>query len=108
MGRQATTLLPKHARLLSGAGENVRLARLRRKLSAQQVADRAGISRTTLQKVEQGDPSTAVGNWLQVLVVLGLEVDFSGLAATDPLGRKLQDAGLTQSRRRASKRSPQP
>lgn len=107
MGRQATTLLPKHARLLAGAGENVRLARLRRKLSAQQVADRAGISRSTLQKVEQGDPSTAVGNWLQVLVVLGLEVDFSGLAATDPLGRKLQDAGLTQPRRRASKRSPQ-
>jgi len=103
MGRKATTLLPKHARLLAGAGENVRLARLRRKLSAQQVADRAGISRTTLLKVEQGDPSTAVGNWLQVLVVLGLEGDFSEVAGADPLGRKLQDAGLTRPRRRAPK-----
>lgn len=105
MGRKATTLLPKHSRLLSGVGENVRLARLRRKLSAQQVADRAGISRTTLQKVESGDPSTALGNLLQVLIVLGLENDFFTLAENDPLGRKLQDAGLTVTRKRAPRKT---
>lgn len=104
MGRSSTILLPKHVRLLRSTGDNLRLARLRRKLSTQQVAERAGISRSTLQKVERGDPSTAVGNVLQVMVVLGLEQDFLHLAASDPLGRKLQDAELSQSRQRAPKR----
>jgi len=42
MGRETSTLLPKHERLLTDLGENLRLARLRRKLSAEQVAERAG------------------------------------------------------------------
>lgn len=75
--------------MLSEVGENLRLARLRWHLSAQVVADRAGISRSTLQKLEKGSSSISVGNLLQVLVVLGLEEDFSLLAAADPLGRKL-------------------
>ncbi|MCB1228483.1 MAG: helix-turn-helix transcriptional regulator [Verrucomicrobiales bacterium] len=104
MGRSSTLLLPKHSRLLAGVGENLRLARLRRKLSARQVAERAGISRSTLSKVENGDPSTAMGNLLQVLVVLGLEQDFGTLAQDDPLGRKLQDARLTEKRSRAPRR----
>jgi transcriptional regulator with XRE-family HTH domain len=108
MGRKSTLLLPKHARLLEEVGENLRLARLRRKLSAEQVAERAGISRSTLQKVEKGDPSTAFGNILQVLMILGLEKDILHLAAQDPLGRKLQDAGLTVPRRRAPKRTSSP
>jgi transcriptional regulator with XRE-family HTH domain len=90
--------------MLTDVGENLRLARLRRRLSAQQVADRAGISRSTLQNLEKGSPSVSMGNLLQVLVVLGLEKDFPELAAVDPLGRKLEDARLTESRRRAPKR----
>jgi transcriptional regulator with XRE-family HTH domain len=90
--------------MLFEVGENLRLARLRRRLSAQQVADRAGISRSTLQSLEKGSSSVATGNLLQVLVVLGLEKDFTALAATDPLGRKLEDARLTESRQRAPKR----
>ena len=62
--------------MLTDVGENLRLARLRRRLSAQQVADRSGISRSTLQNVEKGSPSVSMGNLLQVLVVLGLEKDF--------------------------------
>ena len=104
MGRKATSLLPKHTRMLTDVGENLRLARLRRRLSAQQVADRAGISRSTLQNMEKGSPSVSMGNLLQVLVVLGLDKDFPGLAATDPLGRKLEDARLTDVRQRAPKR----
>jgi transcriptional regulator with XRE-family HTH domain len=104
MGRKATALLPKHARIVSEVGENLRLARLRRRLSAQQVADRAGISRSTLQSLESGSSSVATGNLLQVLVVLGLEKDFLTLAAADPLGRKLEDARLTETRQRAPKR----
>jgi transcriptional regulator with XRE-family HTH domain len=104
MGRKATTLLPKYSRMLTDVGENLRLARLRRRLSAQQVADRSGISRSTLQNVEKGSPSVSMGNLLQVLVVLGLEKDFSKLGAADPLGRKLEDARLTDVRQRAPKR----
>ncbi|MDP4790333.1 MAG: helix-turn-helix domain-containing protein, partial [Verrucomicrobiales bacterium] len=70
--------------MLTDVGENLRLARLRRRLSAQQVADRSGISRSTLQNVEKGSPSVSMGNLLQVLVVLGLEKDFSKLGAADP------------------------
>lgn len=104
MGRKSTALLPKHARMMSEVGENLRLARLRRRLSAQQVAGRAGISRSTLQSLENGSSSVATGNLLQVLVVLGLEKDFLALAAVDPLGRKLEDARLTETRQRAPKR----
>lgn len=45
-----------------------------------------------------------MGNLLQVLVVLGLEKDFPNLASADPLGRKLEDARLTDVRQRAPKR----
>ena len=91
--------------MLSGVGENLRLARLRRCLSAQQVADRAGISRSTMQNLEKGSSSVSVGNLFQVLVVLGLEKEFADLAADDRLGRKLVDARLTETRKRAPKRS---
>jgi len=90
--------------MLIEVGENLRLARLRRHLSALQVADRAGISRSTLQSMEKGSPSVSIGNLLQVMVVLGLEKDFPKLAAADPLGRKLEDARLTKTRQRAPKR----
>ena len=56
-------------------GENIKLARLRRKLTAEQVAERAGISRSTLWQVEKGLPSVSMGTYAQVLFVLGLEKD---------------------------------
>lgn len=104
MGRESTKLLPKHERLLTAVGENLRLARLRRHLSAEQVAERAGISRSTLHLMENGSAGTSLGKLLQVLVVLGLESDLGRLGADDLLGRRLEDARLTESRRRAPKR----
>ena len=74
MGRETTKLLPKHGRLLAEMGENLRLARLRRQLSAEQVAERAGISRSTLHLMENGSAGTSVGKLLQVLVVLGFRL----------------------------------
>ena len=85
-------LLPKAKKILSEVGENIRLARLRRKLSSEQVADRANISRPTLLSIEKGSSGVSIGAYLQVLVVLGLEQDFMLLAKDDTLGRKLQDA----------------
>jgi len=96
-------ILPKNLRLLTSLGENVRLARLRRKLSSAQVAERAGIGRMTVYKIEKGSPVVAMGNYLQVLFVLGMEKDLSLIAANDVLGRKLQDAGLI-TKKRAPKR----
>ena len=87
-------LLPRLQRLLTEVGENLRLARLRRKLSAAQVAERAGISRPTLLAVEKGSATVSMGTYLMVLFVLGLEKSLLQLAADDELGRKLQDAGL--------------
>jgi transcriptional regulator with XRE-family HTH domain len=103
MGRIATNLLPKHKRLLSDLGENLKLARLRRKLSAEQVAERAGVSRSTLHLMENGSAGASLGKLLQVLVVLGLDADLSRIAADDVLGRKLEDARLTETRQRAPK-----
>ncbi|HUH18256.1 helix-turn-helix transcriptional regulator [Albibacterium sp.] len=87
-------VLPKFASLLEQMGENIKLARKRRKLTAVQVAERAGIARSTLYLVEKGDTSVAMGAYFNVLRVLGLQDDFLKLAADDVLGRKLQDLDL--------------
>lgn len=84
-------------------GENLHLARLRRDLSSEQVAERAGISRNTLIKIEHGDEGVAIGMYFRVLIVLGLENDLTNIAKDDVLGRKLQDAGLLTPKR-ATKR----
>jgi transcriptional regulator with XRE-family HTH domain len=60
----------------------------------QQVAERAGINRNTLTAIEKGSPGVSLGNYAQVLLVLGLEKDLQKVAADDVLGRKIQDAGL--------------
>lgn len=104
MPKKKIVLLPKAERLLKELGENIRLARLRRKLSAEQVAERANIGRSTLWKIEAGQGSVAMGNYLQVLLVLGLEKDILKVAEDDVLGRKIQDADLTV-KERAPKRS---
>lgn len=108
MGRETSTLLPKHERLLVDLGENLRLARLRRKLSAEQVAERAGVSRSTLHLMENGSAGISLGKLVQVLAVLGLEQDLSAVGNDDVLGRKLEDARLTETRRRAPKRKLKP
>lgn len=79
---------------MKALGANIKLARRRRRLSSQLVAERADISRSTLWLVEKGDPGVAMGTYLQVLFVLGLEKDFAKIAADDEFGRRLQDAGL--------------
>jgi transcriptional regulator with XRE-family HTH domain len=94
MNSKKPLLLPKVARILEEVGENIKLARLRRKLSMEQVAERANIGRSTLWSIEKGSPSVAFGFYVQVLFVLGQEKDLLKVAADDILGRKLQDAKL--------------
>ena len=102
MKRQAL-LLPSAKNILSEMGENLRLARLRRKISAQQVAERANISRSTLWMIEKGSPAVAMGAYMQVLFVLGLENDLLKIAGDDVLGKKLRDLELLP-KQRAPKR----
>lgn len=87
-------LLPKTERILQTLGENIRLARLRRRLTTLQVSERAGISRSTLYAIENGHTGVAMGIYAQVLMILGLEEDLLLVAKDDVFGRKLQDAGL--------------
>ena len=78
-------------------GERIMLARKRRHLSMQDVADRATVTRLTVSKVEHGDPTVSMGIYARVLFALNLEKDISLLAADDALGRQLQDAELLRS-----------
>lgn len=87
-------ILPKHIQLLKQMGENIKLARKRRKLTSLQVSERAGIARSTLYLIEMGDSSVSMGAYFNVLRVLGLQSDFLKLAADDEFGRKLQDLEL--------------
>ncbi|HUH01552.1 MAG TPA: helix-turn-helix domain-containing protein [Kofleriaceae bacterium] len=103
MARKTSIQLPVLQRLLNELGENIRLARLRRRLSATLVAERAGMSRSTLRAVERGEPGVTLGAYANVLHSLGLEKDLALIGRDDVLGRKLQDAGLP-ARARASEK----
>lgn len=75
-------------------GQQIMLARKRRHLTMQDIADRATVTRLTISKVEHGDPTVAMGIYARVLFALNLENDIRLIAADDPLGRDLQDAEL--------------
>jgi transcriptional regulator with XRE-family HTH domain len=98
-------VFPQEQRLLAQLGERLRLARRRRKLSTEVVAGRAGISRSSLYKVEAGDPGATMGTYLRVMAALGLEGDLQGVAADDKVGRKLQDLALEPRRSPARPRA---
>ncbi len=100
---EKTILLPSIKKVLVSFGENIKLARLRRKFSAEQVAERADISRKTLWAVETGSSGVAIGTYAKVLFVLGLEKDLLKVAEDDALGRKLQDAELVVKERSPKK-----
>jgi len=104
--KKKVKLLPGQKKLLEELGENIRLARLRRKLSTEQVSDRANVSRRTLWAIEKGTSSVSLGAYLQVLFVLGLENDLANIARDDEMGRKLQDSDLTVKKRAPRKPKP--
>lgn len=95
MKNAAYNIMPDTENILKTMGEQIKMARLRRKLSATLVAVRAGISRSTLWKVENGNPSVAVGIYAAVLHALNnMDKDLLKIAGDDELGRKLQDMDL--------------
>jgi transcriptional regulator with XRE-family HTH domain len=103
MKSKQVLLLPTAQKILAQLGQDLKLARLRRQLSTEQIAERANISRSTLWQIEKGAASVAMGAYMQVLFALGLEKNISKIAADDILGQKLQDAGLLVKKRAAKK-----
>lgn len=103
--KSSTKLLPKHKRQFTQLGERLKLARLRRGLRAELVAQRAGISRQSLTRMESGEPNLTFSKLFQVMQVLGLGEDIDKLAADDGLGRKLQDLNLKTPRRDPRRRT---
>lgn len=98
---------PSVAKQAQELGERIRLARLRRKLSTVLFAERMGVSRETLRRLEAGDPNIALGTYMRALRVLGLDKDIDAVAGDDVLGRKLQDvASLTAMPRPRGATSP--
>jgi len=94
MNKRRQIIFPKYNQMLEQMGENIKLARKRRKLTTIQVAERAGIARSTLYLIEKGDASVTLGAYFNVLRVLGLQDDILKLGADDDFGRKLQDLEL--------------
>ena len=103
MAKSTVTLFPQSVAMLKQFGENLRLDRLRRNITAKLEAERVGISISTLSKIERGDATVSIGSYMQVLVTLNMASDILKVAADDTLGRTLQDLGLPV-RARASKR----
>lgn len=100
MGRKSVSVLPQTEEILRQMGEQIKTARLRRHLSAELVAERAGVSRATVWNVEKGNPSVAIGIYAAVLHALNsMDKDFLLVAKDDELGRKLQDLELITKKR---------
>jgi len=92
--KRQNILYPKAARALKTLGENLRLARRRRKITAQMMSERANMSVMTLRSLERGSPHVAMSNYMAVIACLGFQDDIAAVAANDVLGRDLQDEAL--------------
>lgn len=107
MRKAACNILPETEQILKTMGEQIKLARLRRNLPAELVAERAGISRSSLWKVESGNPAAAMGMYAAVLHALGgMDRDLLQVALDDEMGHRQQDLDLL-TRKRATGRGRQ-
>lgn len=105
MKKASYNILPPTEEILATMGEQIKLARLRRNLSTELVAERAGISRASLWKVENGDPSVAMGIYAAVLHALNnMDRDLLMVAKDDVLGRELQDINLLPQKRASGRK----
>jgi transcriptional regulator with XRE-family HTH domain len=97
-------------RALRKLGQDVRDARRRRRIPVAILAERASISRMTLNRIEKGDAGVSLGNYAAVLFALGLIDRLAGLAdaAQDTIGRELEEEHLPERIRLSSPRKEKP
>ncbi len=91
-------LPPPVAEALAGFGTGLKNLRARRRMPVAYAADRASISRSTLYKVERGDPGVGLGIYARVLNGYGMLARLSSLAEAryDRAGLALEDSRLPQ------------
>jgi len=89
-------LYPKQLKVLRTFGEDLLLAMKRRGYTKKLICDRTGFDNKTVNKVFAGDPGVAIGTYLKIMGVLGMEENFSELAAHDEVGLKLQNIKLLE------------
>ncbi|MCR5735467.1 MAG: helix-turn-helix domain-containing protein [Lachnospiraceae bacterium] len=100
--QKAVVLEPGTVSILDRMGKQIKLARLRRKLPVEEVAQQAGISRTTVWAIEKGSSKVSMGAYAAVLHALNnSDEDLLLIAKEDAYGRALQDEELL-----AGKRAP--
>ena len=100
MSKKSVVIMPATQEILTTMGEQIKKARLRRNLSVELVAERAGISRATLWSVEKGTPTVSMGTYAAVLHALGgMDKDLEFIAKDDEFGRRLQDLNLPMRKR---------
>ena len=104
MGKKIV-LTPSIKRILQRMGEQIKLARLRRNIPMEVIAERSGLGRTTVWNIEKGSPSVSMGAYAKVLhAIEGMDKDLLLICKDDAKGRLIQDLGLKVARR-ASKRN---
>ncbi len=97
MKSHATKSLPRSARIaLAKLGEDIALARKKRRISTVSMAERAFISRNTLYKLERGDPNVSIGIYAAVLAILNLVENLGEIAerSQDQLGLDIEEDNL--------------
>ena len=101
--RRKPMIMPKTERILKEMGNQIRLARLRREISVEMVANRAGVSRASVWSVEKGAPSVSMGIYAKILAAIGMQEDLLLICKDDLLGRELQDEKLDSRKRKTVK-----
>lgn len=100
MSKKSAIVMPDTQLILEKMGGQIKLARLRRNLSSELIAERAGISRATLWAIEKGTPTVAIGAYAAVLHALGgMDKDLELIAENDEFGRRIQDMNLVTPKR---------
>ena len=92
-------LFPKQLKILKIFGEDLFLATKRRGFSKKIICARTGFDNKTVNKIFAGDPGVSIGAYVKVMAVLGMEDNFSNVAAHDEVGIKLQNIKLLEQSR---------
>ena len=104
MNKKSIDVLPETQLILGELGERIKMARLRRQMSVEEVAERSGISRTTLWAIEKGSTSVAIGAYASVLHTLDkMDTDLINIAKDELLSKKIQGISVNAKIRKLKK-----